>query len=103
MKKKTEDMMRANGCVKFNEIGSNAMQIGIVRPGEYEEQEVWWDTETGNIYVEIRNHMYEESLDSFGFKHGRYLDWMSYVGNCTGERMNAEDEMQRLIENAELL
>ena len=103
MRKKTEDMMRAHGCVKFNEISSDAVQIGVVRPGEYEEQEVWWDTESGNIYIEIRNYVHEESLDSFGFKRGRYLDWMGYIGNCTGERTYAEEEMQKLIENAELL
>lgn len=99
----TEAAKRARGCVKSCEIHQNARQIGVVHPEEYDEQEIWWDTTTGNIYIEIRDYEYEESLDCFGIKHGRQAEWFGYIGNCTGDRMEAETMMQELIENAELL
>ena len=49
---------------------------------------------------------FENSTDSFGIKNGRRgsFGWFFLIGNCKSEnRSDAEDEMQKLIENAELL
>lgn len=97
---------RPANCVMLHEMSSEACCIGLVHPGEENEQEIYWDMSNGNIYVEQRDLDFENSTDSFGIKNGRRgsFGWFFLIGNCKSEnRSDAEDEMQKLIENAELL
>lgn len=95
---------RPANCVMLHEMSSEACCIGLVHPGEENEQEIYWDN--GNIYIEQRDPNFENSTDSFGIKNGRRgsFGWFFLIGKCKSEnRSDAEDEMQKLIENAELL
>lgn len=98
---------RPANCVMLHEMSPvDTCCIGLVHPGEENEQEIYWDMSNGNIYIERRDPDFENSTDSFGIKNGRRgsLGWFFLIGNCKSEnRSDAEDEMQKLIENAELL
>lgn len=97
---------RPENCVMLHEMSPDSYCIGLVHPGEENEQEIYWDMRDGNIYIEQRDPDFENSTDCFGIKNGRRASfgWFSLIGNCKSEdRFDAEEEMQRLIENAELL
>lgn len=100
----TEEWFRSNGYVRFGEIKS-PVQIGVVHPEEDDEQEIWWDSETGNLYLERRDLEFEKEVDEFGIQNGRkhYNEWFGCFGNSCGDIHEAEFKMQQLLENAELL
>ena len=96
---------RPKNCVRFHEL-KDPQLIGMVHPGECDEQEIWWDIETGNLYAECRDFDFENSVDAFGIKNGRKTcdEWFWKFGTYEGnDRIGAEIEMQRCIETAELL
>lgn len=96
---------RPKNCVRFHEMVDPYI-IGMVHPGEDDEQEIWWDMKTGNLYVECRDFDFENSIDSFGIRNGRRTcdEWFWKFGFYGGnDRMEAQIEMERCLENAELV
>ena len=97
--------IRPKDCVRFHEMADPCI-IGMVHPGEDDECEIWWDMNTGIIYLECRDFNYENIVDSFGIKNGRRTsdEWFWKVGSYDGnEKSEAENEMMQCIENAELI
>lgn len=97
---------RPTNCVMLHEMSSESYCIGLVHPGEDDEHEIYWDMSNGNIYIEQRDPEFENSTDSFGIKNGRRgsLGWFFLIGNCKSDnRSDAEEEMMKLVETAELL
>lgn len=42
---------RPANCVMLHEMSPDSYCIGLVHPGEENEQEIYWDMSNGNIYI----------------------------------------------------